>query len=81
MQTKLDEHKAGRGKGWKAMSPAYLLRRLQQEVDELTEAVYGHSTKDDVLDEAGDVGNLAMMVADVCGAFAATRSEQGEGGE
>ena len=64
MERKLqaNEHKGG----WKHDSAMSLLPRLRQEVQELTRAV-GEGTDEDILSEAADVANFAMMVADVCG--------------
>lgn len=58
----LNDHKSG----WKHESVMFLLPRLRQELRELTRAV-GEGTEEDVLSEAADVANFAMMVADVCG--------------
>ena len=81
MQEKLNEN--GHKPGWKKESPFCLLERLQEETDELEEALL--SLFDNVFDlgaqgsnrharirgelrrESFDVGNFAMMIADVVG--------------
>ncbi len=74
MEKKLRKHDEDRGDSYKVDSPFDLLRHCRKEVEELTTAlhVYGYKgTKEqaiDVLEEAADVGNMAMMVAYVvCG--------------
>lgn len=57
-----NDHKGGRANGWLATPPKVLLARLQQEVDELQEAIRLHPER--VLPEAADVANFAMMIAD-----------------
>lgn len=54
---------------WKHSSPEFLIRRLQQEYRELVDAViYGDNpTPQHIAQEAADVANYAMMVADVRG--------------
>ena len=52
--------------GWKECDSASLLQHLDEEVYELTEEAM-KSTSENVLSEAADVANLAMMVADVMG--------------
>jgi NTP pyrophosphatase (non-canonical NTP hydrolase) len=56
--------------GWIGELPSTLLRRLREEADELEIAfnARGH-TKGDILREAADVANFAMMIADVCHAL------------
>jgi hypothetical protein len=69
MEKKLRKHDKDRGDSYKVDSPFDLLRHCRKEVEELTTAlhVYIHKgTKEqaiDVLEEAADVGNMAMMVA------------------
>ncbi len=76
--------------GWKECDSFWLLKRLQEELDELKRAVFDmnrrgfelddffHPLRDyvddrieyhrrKVTDEAADVANIAMMIADVCG--------------
>lgn len=87
MEAKLREndHKGG----WKDDAASRLLRRLEEELDELRLALYNGSLNGDdwrsiVLREAADVGNFAMMLADVAGGLvyedtaAASPSEIGE---
>jgi hypothetical protein len=79
MQSKLAEPKNRHKGGWKGVdygpfgdgrghvwteSTEYLLRRLREEVDELEAALAGDD-KDLIASEAADVGNFAMMIADV----------------
>lgn len=49
---------------WSEAEIAYLLRRLSQELGELRRAIRDWSSVDDVVDEAADVANFAMMIAD-----------------
>jgi NTP pyrophosphatase (non-canonical NTP hydrolase) len=56
----LNDHKGG----WDGEDPAWLLDRLQEELNELREAV---EVGGDVIGEAADVANFALMVADVAG--------------
>lgn len=73
MEAKLRKHDKSRGAGgWKNDDPSRLLARLDEESEELGLAVSPLSKqrkKAEVLSEAADVGNFAMMVADVCGAL------------
>lgn len=50
--------------GWKHDTVLSLQVRLDEEVAELDEAVHGTATKERILDEAADVANFAMMIAD-----------------
>lgn len=50
--------------GWKHETKAYLFNRLQEEVDEPLRAM---TLGRDVGQEAADVANFAMMIADRCG--------------
>jgi hypothetical protein len=63
MERKLREndHKPG----WRGEDAGALLERVDDEIDELKRAV-GVRPPLVVLDEAADVANMAMMVADVC---------------
>lgn len=67
MELKLreNEHKGG----WKNCDIFYLFSRLAEETAELKHAVIDRYPKTSVLDEAADVANFAMMIADVCGAL------------
>ena len=79
MQYKLDanKHKDGKGwerdangarNGWSGASIKFLLYKLEEETDELTEVVEEHGG-DAIWQEAADVGNIAMMLADNTGAL------------
>ena len=50
--------------GWHRCTRGYLLRRLWQENAELVQAVKRGATKAEVIAEAADVANFAMMLAD-----------------
>jgi len=72
MQYKLNknEHKPcpdmnpdDKGRSWKHCKRGWLLRRLKEEVQELEEALCNHNIEE-ILDEAADVGNFAMMIHD-----------------
>lgn len=63
---------------WKDCSIGFLLDKLNEEHEELYEIVIKHvrapsvqkeSMLQEILSEAADVGNIAMMIADVCGAL------------
>ena len=56
---------------WKQSPTNHLLEWLQREVEELKVDVLGKAPGDEVLMEAADVANLAMMVADKYGALTA----------
>lgn len=68
-----------RNKGtWKNCSVGYLLDKLSEEHQELYDVMvkYVHAPSDqkesmlkEILSEAADVGNIAMMLADICGAL------------
>jgi len=47
--------------GWKTMSLKWLMHRLRQEINELERAIAGEKN---VIEEAADVANFAMMIAD-----------------
>lgn len=73
MQRKLDENKNkkcaemnpdGKGRTWKDCDLLWLLRRLREETLELDEALY-NADCEGVIEEAGDVGNFAMMIHDI----------------
>lgn len=66
MERKLakNRHK-GDADGWRALSRVQLYRMLRAEVDELIEAIESDQfIAREVLNEAADVGNIAMMLAD-----------------
>ncbi len=56
------EINAGKG-SWSHESVGWLLRRLKQEVRELDRALKKGAPMGDVISEAADVGNFAMMIA------------------
>ena len=69
---KANEHKGN----WKGEQLSYLLRRLLEEAGELAEAATDESPDPLTVEiEAADVGNLAMMIADVCGGLKAGEEE------
>lgn len=57
-----NDHKGG----WLEMSTGALMERLVEETDELRDALHEGATLDDIMAEAADVANFAMMIADVC---------------
>lgn len=63
MEIKLREndHKGG----WKNCSYDYLFSRIQEELDELYQAVMNGARYAVIMREAADVGNFAMMISDV----------------
>ena len=59
---------------WSACDYAYLLRRLREETEELRFRLLGlirsqATTPEQILSEAADVANFAMMIADNAGAL------------
>ncbi|MDF2883839.1 MAG: hypothetical protein K0R54_4403 [Clostridiaceae bacterium] len=50
--------------GWKNCPIEYLANKLDEEIEELLDAV-SNGTPSKVLSEAADVGNIAMMIADI----------------
>lgn len=64
--------------GWKECTDEYLFGKMMEETDELVQAVYEYranptpENRERVRDEAADVVNYAMMVADNCGALKIT---------
>jgi NTP pyrophosphatase (non-canonical NTP hydrolase) len=62
-----NDHKGG----WDNCEPEWLLTRLRQEVEELAAEIAKGGTRSFDADrlrlEAADVGNFAMMIADVLG--------------
>jgi NTP pyrophosphatase (non-canonical NTP hydrolase) len=69
-----NDHKGG----WVSCPPAYLLKRLRQEVKELaavcTHRRYSRAPKEQVIHEAADVAAFAMMLADNVGGLMMTGS-------
>lgn len=60
MQAKLNEN-SHKGETWPRFSQRQLLNRLKQETGELERAI---ESGKDVVEEAADVANFAMMIAD-----------------
>jgi len=56
---------------WTSYSAKWLLNRLRQETQELTRAIENGEEPEAIANEAADVANFAMMVADVCGGLTA----------
>ena len=71
MVRKLDRHapKKGGREGWQNDDPGALWGRIGEESAELWNALGISGTKQQVLDEAADVANMAMMTADAAGAI------------
>lgn len=67
MERKLreNEHKGG----WDDCNLYWLIQRIREETNELVHAVDLHrdlgASKENIIREAADVANLAMMVADI----------------
>lgn len=70
MRHKLASNKYKGKRNWEDDSPETLLKRLKEEIDELEEAIKG-GNQIEILLEAADVGNFAMMVSNVAIALAA----------
>jgi NTP pyrophosphatase (non-canonical NTP hydrolase) len=58
-----NRHKGNRT-GWMAASPDELFERLVEEVNELKQAMEDCDSRSEIINEAADVANMAMMVAD-----------------
>jgi hypothetical protein len=69
---------SGARNGWKGCSVEFLIGKLHEEVGELIEAITLQHGLEAIRNEAADVGNLAMMLADVCGALAAAPQPEGD---
>jgi NTP pyrophosphatase (non-canonical NTP hydrolase) len=76
MEAKLEanRHKGNR-EGWLKDSPFDLFRRLRDEADELGEALRCRSESEVIANEAADVANFAMMIADVVGGLCSVKGE------
>ena len=59
-QLYINKHKGG----WKHLDDSYLLARLMEELGELAVAIEYGINKKDIIKEAADVANFAMMIAD-----------------
>lgn len=51
--------------GWDELTVGELFGLLEDELAELADTIM-NGTADDVIDEAADVANFAMMIADLC---------------
>ncbi len=60
-QLQYNDHK----EHWSNFPQEYLFQRLLEEVSELYEAMNEGLDGEDMLDEAADVANFAMMIADI----------------
>lgn len=70
MEHKLRKNDRKGKQGWKTYNSEELLERLRQETTELETALrFSLTTPSDILSEAADVANFAMMIADVSGSF------------
>lgn len=70
MRHKLASNKHRGKRNWQDVSPQVLLKYLKKEIEELEEAIEG-GNQIEILLEAADVGNFAMMLANVAIALAA----------
>ena len=70
MRYKLASNKHRGKRNWQDLSPEALLNMLKKEVNELEEAIKS-GNQIEILLEAADVGNFAMMVSNVAIALAA----------
>lgn len=70
MAGKLDANRAKKGgrEGWQNQEPGSLVRRVIEEAEELEHAVDTKGARE-ILLEAADVANMAMMVADASGSL------------
>ena len=83
-ELRANDHKPG----WKEDSPEVLAQRVRQEAAELLEVASDHYAntrtpvppllRDKIAEETADVANMAMMVADVCGALQPPQEVRGE---
>jgi len=60
---------------WIGCHPDWLFYRLAQEVEELQETLFFTSSSEQIIREAADVANFAMMIADVVRHKGATQRE------
>lgn len=75
MQFKLDKNKHkecphmnpdGKGRDWSKCNIWWLVERIEDELEELKEALRDDNAEN-IMDEAADVGNFAMMIFDNAG--------------
>ena len=65
MQLKMEARKDKHPDGWRVVPQSFMYRRLAEEVGELAEAMIKCATSAEVINEAVDVANCAMMIADI----------------
>lgn len=77
MQSRL-ELNVHKGDNWQECAPVWLLGRLQEEVNELCDAVFGRGRSNPALvwAEAADVANFAAMLADCVAPARAAEEER-----
>lgn len=61
--------------GWKDCRIQYLFEKLDEEVHELSVCI----SNEEVIKEAADVANVAMMIADIARTLVEQRSQDNEG--
>lgn len=65
MERQLKHHDREKGEdGWDEESNTYLIQKLMEEVGELIALLMQGEEGEEVLEEAADIGNIAMMLAD-----------------
>jgi len=64
MLRKLEKHRDW-GRSWKDATFEQLWRFLQNESHELQRAIFLDANDDQIIEEAADVANLCMMIADL----------------
>lgn len=62
---KKNDHKGG----WDNCDIHWLIQRIKEETNELLDAVNSGTPKENIINEAADIGNFAMMVADIARKF------------
>jgi len=78
MERQLRKHDTTRGTtGWKNDTVASLMEHAEEEYGELVWAAAAERPAEEVLAEAADLANMAMMVADVCGGLEETGETAG----
>ena len=65
MQLKMEKRDDKNPDGWRVVPLSFMYRRLSEEVGELAEALISSATYVQIVDEAVDVANCAMMLADI----------------
>ena len=64
-ELRANDHKGG----WKAWQTVSALVRLREETDELATALLRNESPSVIGEEAADIANFAMMIADMAGAL------------